>query len=88
MKILHFTLMPKRYEMIERGEKMEVYCNNNPYWQERLLSGKYDTVKFRCIYTCRTMTFRIKKIRLGKWKEEGGAVDNEVFIIELAERIE
>ena len=87
MKILHFTLMPKWYEMIERGEKLEEYCNNNPYLQERLLSGEYDAVEFRRIYTQRTMTFRIKDIRLGKGKEEWGAVDNEVFIIELVERI-
>ena len=87
MKILHFTLMPKWYDMIERGEKLEEYCNNNPYWQKQLLSDKYDAVKFRCIYTQRTMTFRIKEIRLGKGKEEWGAADDDVFIIELGERI-
>ena len=87
MKILHFTLMPKWYDMIERGEKLEEYCNNNHYWQERLLSGEYDAVEFRCIYTQRTMTFRIKEIRLGKGKEKWGSGDDKVFIIELGERI-
>ena len=38
-------------------------------------------------YTTRTMTFRIKQIRFGIGKKEWGAGDNEVFIIELGERI-
>ena len=87
MKILHLPLMAKWYEMIEGGEKLEEYRENKPYWQKRLLSGKYDAVKFRYGYTTRTMTFRIKEIRLGKGKEEWGAGDDEVFIIELGKRI-
>ena len=87
MKISHLPLMAQWYEMIERGEKLEEYRENKPYWQKRLLSGKWDAVKFRYGYTTRTMTFRIKEIRLGKGKKEWGAIDDEVFIIELGERI-
>lgn len=87
MKILHLPLMAKWYEMIESGEKPEEYRKNKPYWQKRLLSSKYDAVKFRYGYTPRTMTFLIKKIRLGKGKKKWGAGDDEVFIIELGERI-
>ena len=87
MKILHLPLMAKWYEMIESGEKLEEYRENKPYWQKRLLSNKYDAVKFRYGYTTRTMTFRIKQIRFGIGKKEWGAEDNEVFIIELGERI-
>ena len=87
MKILHLPLMAKWYEMIESGEKHEEYRENKPYWQKRLLSGKWDAVKFRYGYTQRTMTFQIKEIRLGKGKKEWGAGENEVFIIELGERL-
>lgn len=87
MTTLHLILKRKWYEMIESGEKPEEYRENKPYWQKRLLSGKYDAVKFRYGYTPRTMTFLIKKIRLGKGKKEWGAGDDEVFIIELDKRI-
>lgn len=87
MKILHLPLMAKWYEMIERGEKLEKYRENKSYWQKRLLSNKYDAVKFRYGYTTRTMTFRIKHIRFGIGKKEWGAGDNEGFIIELDKRI-
>lgn len=87
MKILHLPLMAKWYEMIERGEKLEEYRENKPYWRKRLLSNKYDAVKFRYGYTTRTMTFRIKQIRFGIGKKEWGAGDSEVFIIELDKRI-
>lgn len=49
---------------------------------------KFDAVKFRYGYTKRTMTFRIKNIRFGKGKKEWGAGSNDVFIIELGERIQ
>ena len=88
MKILHLPLMAKWYEMIERGEKLEEYRENKPYWQKRLLSNTYDTVKFRYGYTTRTMTFRIKKIRFGRGRKGWGAGDNDVFIIELDKRID
>ena len=87
MKILYLPLKKKWYEMIESGEKLEEYRENKPYWQKRLLSGKYDAVKFRYGYTTRTMTFQIKQIRFGIGKKEWGAGDNEVFIIELDKRI-
>lgn len=87
MKILHLPVMAKWYEMIESGEKPEEYRENKPYWQKRLLSAKYDAVEFRYGYTPRTMTFLINKIRLGRGKKEWGAGDDEVFIIELGERI-
>ena len=87
MKILHLPLIAKWYEMIDRGEKLEEYRENKPYWRKRLLSNKYDAVKFRYGYTTRTMTFRIKQIRFGIGKKEWGAGDNEVFIIELDKRI-
>ena len=87
MKILHLPLLAQWYDMIESGEKMEEYRENKPYWQKRLLSCKYDAVLFRYGYTPRTMTFWIKGIRLGIGKKEWGAGDDEVFIIELGERI-
>ena len=88
MKILHLPLMAKWYEMIERGEKLEEYREDKPYWQKRLLSNTYDAVKFRYGYTKRTMTFLIKKMRFGRGKREWGAGDNDVFIIELGKRID
>ena len=87
MKILHLPLMAKWHEMIKSGEKLEEYRENKPYWRKRLLSNKYDAVKFRYGYTTRTMTFRIKQIRFGIGKKEWGAGNNEVFIIELDKRI-
>ena len=119
MKILHLPLMAKWYEMIERGEKLEEYREDKPFWRKRLMEcfrsdkngcadaifpkcrqcfctygaskpgkfKKFDAVKFRYGYTKRTMTFRIKNIRFGKGKKEWGAGSNDVFIIELGERI-
>lgn len=87
-KTLTLPLMAKWYEMIERGEKLEDYRDDNLYWQKQLLSDKYDAVKFRCIYTQRTITFRIKEIRLGKGKEEWGAENGKTyFVIKLGERL-
>ena len=87
MRTLYLSLNRQWYEMIESGEKQEEYRENKPYWQKRLLSNKYDAVKFRYGYTTRTMSFRIKQIRFGIGKKEWGAGDNEVFIIELDKRI-
>ena len=88
MKILHLPLMAKWYEMIESGEKLEEYRENKPYWQKRLLTNKYDVVMFRYGYTKRTITFRIKEIRLGKGKEEWGAENGKTyFVIKLGRKL-
>ena len=47
----------------------------------------YTHVTFSYGYTKRTMTFEIKTIRIGKGRADWGAPDEDVFIIELGERI-
>lgn len=47
----------------------------------------YTHVKFSYGYTKRTMAFEIERITIGKGKPDWGAPDEDVFIIELGERI-
>lgn len=49
----------------------------------------YDAVRFSYGYTKRTMTYRIKKISIGRGRPKWGApVGKDVFIIKLGGRIE
>lgn len=49
----------------------------------------YDAVRFSYGYTQRTMTYRIKKISVGRGRPKWGApVGKDVFIIKLGGRIE
>ncbi len=59
---------------------------NFEYGGKRL--APFTHVKFSYGYTKRTMTFEIKEIVIGKGNPNWGALDNEVFIIKLGNRIE
>lgn len=91
--ILHLPLKSKWYNLIESGIKTEEYREIKPYWIKRLCITDsdfkhYDKVKFSYGYTKKTMTFLIEKISKGKGKKEWGAMDDEVFIITLGNRVE
>jgi hypothetical protein len=92
-KILHLPLKAEWYNLIESGIKTEEYREIKPYWIKRLCITDsdfkhYDKVKFSYGYTKKTMTFLIEKISKGKGKKEWGAMDDEVFIITLGNRVE
>lgn len=92
-KILHLPLKSEWYNLIESGIKTEEYREIKPYWIKRLCITDsdfkhYDKVKFSYGYTKKTMTFLIEKISKGKGKKEWGAMDDEVFIITLGNRVE
>lgn len=91
--ILHLPLKSEWYNLIESGIKTEEYREIKPYWIKRLCITDsdfkhYDKVKFSYGYTKKTMTFLIEKISKGKGKKEWGAMDDEVFIITLGNRVE
>lgn len=91
--ILHLPLKSEWYNLIESGIKTEEYREIKPYWIKRLCITNsdfkhYDKVKFSYGYTKKTMTFLIEKISKGKGKKEWGAMDDEVFIITLGNRVE
>lgn len=91
--ILHLPLKSEWYNLIESGIKTEEYREIKPYWIKRLCISDsdfkhYDKVKFSYGYTKKTMTFLIEKISKGKGKKEWGAMDDEVFIITLGNRVE
>lgn len=91
--ILHLPLKAEWYNLIESGIKTEEYREIKPYWIKRLCISDsdfkhYDKVKFSYGYTKKTMTFLIEKISKGKGKKEWGAMDDEVFIITLGNRVE
>lgn len=91
--ILHLPLKAEWYNLIESGIKTEEYREIKPYWIKRLcitdsVFKHYDKVKFSYGYTKKTMTFLIEKISKGKGKKEWGAMDDEVFIITLGNRVE
>lgn len=52
-----------------------------------LIFKDYRKVKFSYGYTKRTMTFRIKYIMVGKGRKVWGAPDEDVFIINIGERL-
>jgi hypothetical protein len=92
-KILHLPLKAEWYNLIESGIKTEEYREIKPYWIKRLCISDsnfkhYDKVKFSYGYTKKTMTFLIEKISKGKGRKEWGAMDDEVFIITLGNRVE
>lgn len=92
-KILHLPLKSEWYNLIESGIKTEEYREIKPYWIKRLCITDsdfkhYDKVKFSYGYTKKTMTFLIEKISKGKGNKEWGAMDDEVFIITLGNRVE
>ena len=92
MMILHLPMKKEWYVMIENGEKHEEYRAKNQYWTKRICNDDgtfkpYTHVCFHYGYTKRTMTFEIKKIRIGIGNPAWGAPDYEVFIIELLKRI-
>lgn len=92
-KILHLPLKSEWYNLIESGIKTEEYREIKPYWIKRLCITDsdfkhYDKVKFSYGYTKKTMTFLIEKISKGKGKKEWGAMDDEVFVITLGNRVE
>jgi hypothetical protein len=92
-KILHLPLKSEWYNLIESGIKTEEYREIKPYWIKRFCITDsdfkhYDKVKFSYGYTKKTMTFLIEKISKGKGKKEWGAMDDEVFIITLGNRVE
>ena len=91
--ILHLPLKSEWYNLIESGIKKEEYREIKPYWIKRLCTTDsnfkhYDKVKFSYGYTKKTMTFLIEKISKGKGRKEWGAMDDEVFIITLGNRVE
>lgn len=91
--ILHLPLKSEWYNLIESGIKTEEYREIKPYWIKRLCITDsdfkhYDKVKFSYGYTKKTMTFLIEKISKGKGNKEWGAMDDEVFIITLGNRVE
>lgn len=91
--ILHLPLKAEWYNLIESGIKTEEYREIKPYWIKRLCITDsdfkhYDKVKFSYGYTKKTMTFLIEKISKGKGRKEWGAMDDEVFIITLGNRVE
>lgn len=91
--ILYLPLKSEWYNLIESGIKTEEYREIKPYWIKRLCISDsdfkhYDKVKFSYGYTKKTMTFLIEKISKGKGKKEWGAMDDEVFIITLGNRVE
>lgn len=91
--ILHLPLKSEWYNLIESGIKTEEYREIKPYWIKRLCISDsnfkhYDKVKFSYGYTKKTMTFLIEKISKGKGRKEWGAMDDEVFIITLGNRVE
>ena len=91
--ILHLPLKSEWYNLIESGIKTEEYREIKPYWIKRLCITDsdfkhYDKVKFSYGYTKKTMTFLIEKISKGRGKKEWGAMDDEVFIITLGNRVE
>lgn len=91
--ILHLPLKSEWYNLIESGIKTEEYREIKPYWIKRLCISDsdfkhYDKVKFSYGYTKKTMTFLIEKISKGKGNKEWGAMDDEVFIITLGNRVE
>lgn len=80
------------YESLDE-ECIDFYMNNVDLIKEDWRLGGfqqtgYTHVKFSYGYTKRTMTFEIKEIVIGKGNPNWGALDNEVFIIKLGNRIE
>jgi hypothetical protein len=46
-RVLHLTLKRQWFDMIASGVKREEYREIKPYWNKRLLAGRYDVVHFR-----------------------------------------
>ena len=90
--VLHLVVKKKLYDMIERGEKPEVYRDDTPYWRRRLLRENryvryYTHVTFHCGYSSKIITFRYGMLHLGYGKVIWGApADRAVFIIKLGLR--
>lgn len=101
MRILHLTLKRKFYDMIDLGDKREEYRELKEYWQNRLwirdsdlgfdggFFKDFDVVKFKNGYSkhARTMLWEFKGTSIGEGKPQWGAPPQDVFIINLGERI-
>lgn len=101
MKVLDLVLKSQWYLLIELGIKKEEYREIKPYWEKRLalydnrycLIGLnpfgYTHVRFRRGYTKTTMLWELKRIVIGKGREEWGyEPPKEVFILCLGKRVE
>lgn len=80
---LHLVLRHKWYDMIESGKKSEEYREINDYWKKRFEKFSYSRVRFHRGYTSRTLTFELKKIKIGTGNPEWGAPCYDVFILKL-----
>jgi hypothetical protein len=89
IRILHYSLKKKWFDMELSGEKTEEYREGTSYWQNRLLHKKYDIVQARNGYSKNAPMFRRKciDIIIGIGNPEWGAPDYPVFIIKLGEII-
>ena len=83
---LHLILSYKWYNMILNNIKREEYRTID-VWEHRLENNDFKFVCFHKGYTNNTMTWAIRCIRHGIGNPEWGAPSHEVYIIELAERI-
>lgn len=91
MKILHLTIIKKWFDMIASGEKPEEYREIKKYWTTRLLSRKYDAVKFRNGYapTSPTVTVELDSIKAGYGRSEWGAIlGKKYFVLKLGKILE
>lgn len=90
-RILHLTLKKKWFDMILSGEKKEEYREIKPYWDYRLVSGKYDEVAFRNGYNPDSPWMLIELH--GIWKSLGiikwGAPERKiVYVLRLGRILE
>lgn len=90
MKILHFTLSKRWFEMIVRGEKREEYREIKDYWIKRLEGKDYDAIQFRNGYSPTSPTVLVYLNRIVKrvGKPEWGAPEHPVYVLKLGAIIE
>jgi hypothetical protein len=92
MRVLHYTLKKKWFDMELSGEKREEYREVTPYWKKRLYHifypkisqyREYDIVKVRNGYSKNASVFMRECLEIteGMGKPEWGAPDYPVFII-------
>lgn len=90
---LKLTLKKKWFDMISSGEKKEEYREIKPYWIKRLKFDIWNVrpflyVEFRNGYMKDSPRIKVelKKIMIGKGREEWGAEQNkEYYILHLGD---
>ena len=80
---LHLVVERHWYDMIVNGDKREEYRIIKQYWTKRLFSHNYTRVSFHNGYSATVATFELVSIFVGRGKQEWGAPNQNVYIIEF-----